>query len=74
MATFPAIGPLHHEVHLLGREMVALVEAGQSEEAQTHEATLLGLRDQLIDTLNKLLAEISQREAAGQQRGHGWPH
>ena len=74
LSAFPAIAPLHHEVHLLGREMVALVEAGRADEARGQAHALLNLRDRLIDTLNQLLAEISRQEPPPPERPFGRPH
>jgi EAL domain-containing protein (putative c-di-GMP-specific phosphodiesterase class I) len=52
---YAAIAPLHDQVHVLGGELIDLVDAGRSEEARARLAELFALRDELLNLLQQLM-------------------
>ncbi|MBS1191028.1 MAG: diguanylate cyclase/phosphodiesterase with sensor(s) [Rhodocyclaceae bacterium] len=55
---FVAAGAIHEAAHRLGRELVQLCAEGRREEARRRFAELAALRDQLVEELANLQAEV----------------
>jgi diguanylate cyclase (GGDEF)-like protein/PAS domain S-box-containing protein len=60
LANFRAIGPLHEQVHSVGRELMALRMAGRTSQAAERLDELFGLRDALLEQLASLRQVLAE--------------
>jgi diguanylate cyclase (GGDEF)-like protein/PAS domain S-box-containing protein len=58
LAEFRALDDVHHRVHRLGGELVALLRAGNTDEAKRRLPELFALRDDLLSRLDALQARV----------------
>ncbi|MEW5787410.1 MAG: EAL domain-containing protein [Pseudomonadota bacterium] len=62
LPAYQAVGELHDRIHELGRQLIALAQAGKRGEARARLPELHGLRTRLLDQLRKL------KDSAGSPR------
>jgi diguanylate cyclase (GGDEF)-like protein/PAS domain S-box-containing protein len=61
---FHAIGPLHEGIHALGKELMALAQAGNTVEVARRLPELYALRDQLLARMEALILAIDPQKPA----------